>query len=156
MMTKQTAFGFLLGSAHCWNKYNYRNTDMDDFIDHLNETIDSYECIKLGRLSMTQLLTIMNNFTEGRIANITIKKNKYPVIKFESYDDKIVYINDCNKIDIINKEDKNELNDHYLQHKKPKLIIEDDDDLFASLVEDANNSSKYDEFKKKLRQKIEL
>ena len=138
-MTKQTAFGFLLGSAHCWNKHNNDNTNMDDFIDHINETLDTYECKKIGRLTITQLQTIMNNFTEGRIANLTIKKIKYPVIRFSSYDDEIVYINKYNKISVISKDDKDELNDHYLQHKP---IVDSVDDIFNALMEDAKMNSK--------------
>jgi hypothetical protein len=138
-MTKQTAFGFLLGSANCWNKHNNDNMDMEDFIDHLNETIDSYECQKLGRLTITQLQTVMGNFTEGRIAYLTINKVKLPVIKFESYEDEFVYINKYNKISVISKDDKDELNDHYLQHKP---IVDSVDDIFDALMEDAKMNSK--------------
>ena len=138
-MTKQTAFGFLLGSAYCWNKWHNDVMDMEQFIDHLNETIDSYDCQKLGRLTITQLQTVMGNFTEGRIAYLTIKKVKYPVIKFESYEDEIVYINKHNKISVISKDNKDELNDHYLQHKP---IVDSVDDIFNSLMEDAKMNSK--------------
>jgi uncharacterized protein YuzE len=138
-MTKQTAFGFLLGSANCWNKHNNDNMDMEDFIDHLNETLDSYECQKLGRLTITQLKTVMDNFTEGRIAYLTINKVKLPVIKFESYDDDIVYIDKHNKIHSVEVWRKKELNDHYLQHKP---IVDSVDDIFNSLMEDANMNSK--------------
>ena len=138
-MTKQTAFGFLLGSANCWNKHNINNMDMDDFIDHLNETLDSYECQKLGRLTITQLKTVMDNFTEGRIAYLTINKVKLPVIKCESYEDEFVYINKHNKINNIELWRKKELNDHYLQHKP---IVDSVDDIFNSLMEETKMNSK--------------
>jgi hypothetical protein len=115
MLTKQTAFGFLLGSASCWNKYHYDVMDMEQFIAHVNDTINSYECHNLGRLTVEKLKNVMCNFTEAHVSCITIKKVRYPVVKFESYEDDIVYINKHNKIALISKEDKKTLNDHYLQ-----------------------------------------